>query len=182
MYFGGFESQEETKFIQSIFQDSIRDYEQVVALDIHSGYGPRWQMTLLNPPSEKRTAKETASRYKVPLVAGVNPDEFYTIHGDMMDYTCKMIESKYPDKKFYSGTFEFGTYGDSVWQGIHSLRTTVLENCLRWFGGNEAIRAWMKHEYDELFLPAEPRWWEKAKADARQAFDGILSAEEYFNR
>ncbi len=179
MYFGGFEPQEETRFIQEIFQNSISAYKQIIAIDIHSGYGPRWQMTLLNPPSEKRTAKETASRYKVPLVAGVNPDEFYTIHGDMLEYVCQMIESRYPDKKFYAGTFEFGTYGGSLLQGIHSLRTTALEHCLRWFGGSDSARAWMKHEYDELFLPAEPKWRQKVQADARQAFDGILSTEEY---
>ncbi len=182
MYFGGFEPQEEAIFMQRLFREVVSEYNQMIVLDIHTGYGPRWQMALLNPPSAKQTAKETANKFKVPLVAGVNPDEFYTIHGDMMDYVQNLIQSEYPDKKFYAGSFEFGTYGDSLWRGIHSLRTTVLENCLRWFGGTSSARAWMKHEYDELFLPSEPKWWQKAQADARQAFDGILSAEEYFAR
>lgn len=181
MYFGGFEAQEETIFMQNLLRDSISQYQQIVALDIHSGYGPRWQMALLNPPSAKQTAQETAGRFNITLAAGVNPDEFYTIHGDMMNYVYKMIESEYPYKKFYAGTFEFGTYGDSLLQGIHSLQTTALEHCLRWFGGGDSARAWMKHQYNELFLPAEPKWWQKAQVDARQAFDGILSAEEYFN-
>ena len=180
MYFGGFEPQEETKFIQNIFLNSTRDYKQVVLLDIHTGYGPRWQMTLVNPPSEKMTAKETATRFKVPLVAGVNPDEFYTIHGDMVEYFHNMITSKYPEKKMYAGAFEFGTYGESLLEGIHSLRTTALEHGLRWFGGSDAARQWMEQEYNELFVPADPKWWQKAKADARQAFDGILSVEGYF--
>ena len=179
MYFGGFEPQEETKFIQKVVHNSISGYAQIVMLDIHTGYGPRWQMTLVNPPSEKQTAKETATRFKVPLVAGVNPDEFYTIHGDMVEYFYKMVASKYPEKKLYAGAFEFGTYGDSLLEGIHSLRTTVFENTLRWFGGSDAAREWMKREYDELFVPADPKWWQKAQADARQAFDGILSAEGY---
>ncbi|MBI3151424.1 MAG: DUF2817 domain-containing protein [Chloroflexi bacterium] len=176
MYFGGFEIQEETKFMMDLFSQSISEYAKVVILDIHTGYGPRWQMTLLNPPAEKMTAKETASRFKVPLVAGVNPEEFYSIHGDMTDYVHRMLGAKYPDKDFYVGTFEFGTYGDSLWQGIHSLRTTALEHCLRWFGGSDSSRAWMKRECDELFMPSDPTWWEKAKADARAAFDGIFNA------
>ena len=180
MYFGGFEPQAETKFIQKIVGDAVSDYAQIVLLDIHTGYGPRWQMTLVNPPSEKQTAKETATRFNVPLVAGVNPDEFYTIHGDMVEYFHKMVASKYPDKKVYAGAFEFGTYGESLLQGIHSLQTTALENTLRWFGGSDAMHTWMKREYNELFVPANPKWWQKAQADARQAFDGILSAEEYF--
>jgi hypothetical protein len=41
------------------------------------------------------------------------------------------------------------------------------------------MREWMKREYDELFLPSDPKWRQKAEADARQAFEGILSAEGY---
>jgi hypothetical protein len=179
MYFGGFEPQEETKFIQQIVFEAVKDYTEIVLLDMHTGYGPRWQMTLVNPPSEKMTAKETGIRFKVPLVAKTNPEEFYTIHGDMVEYFLKMVTSQYPDKKLYAGAFEFGTYGESLLQGIHSLRTTVFENTLRWFGGSDATHEWMKHEYNELFVPADPKWWQKAQADVRQAFDGILRAEGY---
>src|SRR5688572_12942241 len=174
MQFGGFELQEETKFMMNLYEKVVKEYSQILALDIHTGYGPRWQMTLLNPPSEKMNAEETASKFKIPLVAGVNPEEFYTINGDMSEYLHQMLKAKYPDKEFYAGAFEFGTYGDSLWQGIRSLRTTVLEHTLRWFGGGDLVKAWVKKEYDELFLPAEASWWEKAKIDARQAFDGIV--------
>jgi hypothetical protein len=177
MYFGGSELQEETLILQDLFRASVTSYAQVVALDIHTGYGPRWQMTLVNPPSATRTADETASRFKVPRVAGTNPEEFFSIHGDMTDFVHALAA---PEKiQSYIGTFEFGTYGDSLWQGIHSLRTTALENCLRWFGGSEAARTWLAREYNELYLPSDPRWWDKAQADARQYFNGILSTEGF---
>jgi hypothetical protein len=179
MYFGGFEQQEETRFMTKLLRASVDGYAQILALDIHSGYGPRWQMTLLNPPSEVRTAAEMASRFQVPRVVGVNPEEFYSIHGDMMDFVINMLMSDFPGKSFYIGTFEFGTYGDSLWQGIHSLRTTALENCLRWFGGSSAARKWMAREYSELYLPSDPKWWQKAQKDARQYLSGILGAEGF---
>lgn len=179
MYFGGFEQQEETRFMMELFRAAVDGYAQILALDIHSGYGPRWQMTLLNPPSEVRTAAETAARFRVPRVAGVNPEEFYSIHGDMMNFFINMLKSDFPDAAFYVGSFEFGTYGDSLWQGIHSLQTTALEHCLRWFGGSDAARKWMRREYNELFMPADPKWWQKAQADARQYLSGILGAEGF---
>jgi hypothetical protein len=37
----------------------------------------------------------------------------------------------------------------------------------------------MAHEYTELFAPADPDWFAKAQADARQAFEGLLKAEGY---
>ncbi len=179
MYFGGFELQEETKAMMELFKNAVNGYAQILALDIHSGYGPRWQMTLLNPPSETMTARETERRFKVPRAAGVNAEEFYSIHGDMSDHFLKFLKSNHPDKKFYVGGFEFGTYGDSLWQGIRSLRTTALEHTLRWHGGSEAARQWMRREYDELFLPADSKWREKAVMDARVAFHGIFSAEGF---
>lgn len=180
MQFGGFDLQEETKFMMALYNKVITEYSQILALDIHTGYGSRWQMTLLNPPSEERTAEETARRFNVKAVAGVNSEEFYTIHGDMSEYLLNMLKSKYPLKEFYVGAFEFGTYGNSLWQSIRSLRTTVLEHTLRWFGGVDSVKAWMRKEYDELFLPAEKKWWQKAQADARQAFEGIFSTEGFF--
>ena len=181
IYFGGFEPQEETRVLQDLFRQHLSGYTQAVVLDIHTGYGPRWQMTLVNPPSAKEAASETAVRYKVPRVAGTNPEEFYTIHGDMTDFILHLFKSSSPERKGYVGAFEFGTYGDSLWQGIHSLRTTALENCLRHFSGSDAAREWMRREYDELFVPSEPKWWDKAQSDARRYFDGILSAEEFFD-
>jgi len=179
MQFGGFELQEETKFMMNLYEKAVKDYSQILALDIHTGYGPRYQMTVLNPPSHKEKAEETARRFKVKQVAGVNPEEFYSINGDMTEYLYQLLNSKYPDKKFYAGAFEFGTYGDSLWQAIRSLRTTVLEHTLRWFGGSDSAKSWIQKEYDELFLPAEKKWREKAEADARQAFDGIFEAEGF---
>ncbi|CAG1009038.1 hypothetical protein ANAEL_03751 [Anaerolineales bacterium] len=180
MYFGGFKAQEETKFVQQVVFDAIKDYAEIVLVDIHTGYGPRWQMTVCNPPSEKMTAKETGAKYGLPLVVGVNPEEFYTIHGDMVEYFRKSILEKHPEKKMYAAAFEFGTYGDSLLEAMHSLRTTVFENTLRWFDGSDSMREWMKNEYDELFLPSDPKWRQKSQADACQAFKGILNAEGYF--
>lgn len=176
MQFGGFELQEETKLMMDLYAKSVKEYAQILALDIHTGYGPRFQMTLLNPPSEKETAEQTAQRFKVNKVAGVNPEEFYSINGDMSEYLHQWMKANHPEKKLYAGAFEFGTYGDSLWQAIRSLRITVLEHTFRWFGGSDAMKAWVKEEYDELFLPSEKKWWEKAQVDARQAFDGIFNA------
>jgi hypothetical protein len=179
MQFGGFELQEETKFMMNLYEKTVADYSEILSLDMHTGYGPRYQMTLLNPPSEKMTAAETSTKFKVPLVAAVTADEFYSINGDMTEWLSQLLKEKYPNKKFYGGAFEFGTYGDSLWQAIRSLRTTVLEHALRWFGGSNSAKIWIKNEYDELFLPSEANWWLKAQADARQAFDGIFGTKGF---
>jgi hypothetical protein len=181
MYFGGFEQQEETRIMSGLFRESILDYTQVLALDIHSGYGPRWQMTLVNSPLNKLSATETVTRYNIPRVVGANPDEFYSMHGDMQDFLIELIRSDFPNTSHWVGTFEFGTYGISLWQEMHSLRTTLLENCLRWHSGKSRTRKWMENEYYELYLPTDSKWWEKAQADARQYLDRILKVEGFLD-
>jgi hypothetical protein len=179
MQFGGYELQEETKVMMNLLENAVQEYQEIITLDIHTGYGPRYQMTLLNPPSEKMTASETEVKFNIPLVAAVTADEFYSINGDMVEWLSQLLRKRYPNKSFYVGAFEFGTYGNSLWQGIRSLRTTVLEHALRWFGGSDSAKKWIQKEYDELFLPIEEKWRKKMQADTRQAFDGIFSTKGF---
>jgi len=124
-------------------------------------------------------AQATASKFGYERVAATNPEEFYTIHGDMMDFAYKLVKS---DQKIYACAFEFGTYGDSLANAIHSLRTSIYENQVRHHGASENAKAWVQHEFDELFMPAEAAWLEKAIEDARQAFTAILKAENFLTK
>ncbi len=178
-YGGGAEIQAETKNMMEILSERFPGYQQIVHLDMHTGYGPRYGMTLVNSSSEPMNATETATKFNYPRVAATNPEEFYTINGDMMDFEYKFIASEQPKTKIYAGAFEFGTYGDSLTNAIHSLRTSIYENQVRHHGASERAKTWVQHEFDELFMPAEAAWLEKAIEDARQAFTGILKSENF---
>jgi hypothetical protein len=53
----------------------------------------------------------------------------------------------------------------------------TLENQLRRHGASsDSATAAVRHEFGELYFPAEPRWREKPLAAADRAFKGILSA------
>jgi predicted deacylase len=179
IYFGGTELQEETRVMMGLFEKHLPDYARVTHLDMHTGYGPRRQMTLVNSPLETMTSIETANRLQVPRVAATNPDEFYTIHGDMTDYLYVLVKKMSPYARIYSGAFEFGTFGESLTAGIRSLRVTILKNQANTCQANPAAQAWVDEEYRELYLPADPAWRAKAEADGRAAFEGILKAEGF---
>jgi murein tripeptide amidase MpaA len=179
VYFGGQRLQEETLTMMELFRDHIRDYAQVLHLDMHTGYGPRDQMTLVNSCYEKMTSEDAVRRYGYPLVAAATAQEFYAIQGDMIDYLYTVMREEFPGKRSYATTFEFGTFGTLLWDNIRELRTMIFENRAHWFGVRPSARAWLRREFDELYCPSEPAWFEKAQADARQAFSGILKAEGY---
>jgi hypothetical protein len=179
IYFGGQSQQEETGLLMNLFEQVIAGYDQMLTIDLHTGYGPRDQMTLVASAQEKMTSDEMSKKFNVPNVAAANPDEFYSIQGDMIEYLYSLMKTKFPGKHFYAATCEFGTFGDGTLDVIRSLYTTVFENRFFKHEGSQAAEKWVMREYGELFAPTAPEWFEKAQLDARQAFGGILKAEGY---
>jgi hypothetical protein len=177
IYYGGREPEEETRVLMGLYREALERYRTVVQVDMHTGYGPRYQMTVLIPPPDPLTSAEAVALFKYPLVQKIDADEFYAISGDMGEYFYRLRDAEFPDRKLLASGFEFGTFGDSLFALIRSLRITILENQLRQYGArSEAIANAVRKEYGELFYPTEPRWREKALADSRQALEGILRA------
>lgn len=179
IYFGGQEVQPETRMLMDLYRSTFTGYRHIVHLDMHSGYGPRFQMTLVTSPYEKMSAAETSSRYGTPLVAAANPEDFYSMQGDMLDWEYRLVDKEFPGARIFTAGCEFGTFGNSLLAGIRSLRITIFRNQVNQHGAKDKARAWVDREYRELYLPSEAAWFEKAQADARQTFEGILDAEGF---
>jgi hypothetical protein len=177
IYFGGIEPQEETLVLMSLYRTALAQYQNFFQIDIHTGYGPRDQMTVIVPPVDPTTSTELSRKFNYPLVQKIDKDEFYAISGDMGAYVYRLRDAEFPGKDVFACGFEFGTFGDSLAALIRSLRITVLENQLRHHGASSPqAKKEIREEYEELFFPAEAVWREKALADCRQAFEGIFSS------
>jgi hypothetical protein len=179
IYFGGQEIQPETRALMGLYRSAFAGYKKIIHLDMHTGYGPRAQMTLVNSPHERMSAAETTAKYGTPRVAAANPDEFYTMHGDMIDWEYELVKKEFPQTHYFGATCEFGTFGESILAGARSLRITIFKNQANQFGIKTTSAAWVEQEYRELYCPAGPAWFEKAQSDARQTLDGVLGAEGY---
>lgn len=180
LYYGGENYQEETHTLIGLYRQAFSAYDQILHLDMHTGYGPRYQMSLVNSALETRTSQEFVARFGYPLVVAANPEEFYAIRGDMIDYVYALRQHEFPAKKLYATSFEFGTLGDSVKGQIGSPRAMMFENRLYWHHAlNDELAERVKQDFEELFNPSSAAWRAKALADADQAFAGILKAEGY---
>lgn len=180
LYYGGKEMPEETRVIMDLYQMALRDYEQTLHLDMHTGYGPRYQMSLVNSALDKGSSDYFEKRFNYPLVVAATADEFYAIRGDMIDYIYALQQRDFLTKKLYATSFEFGTLGNTLYGLFQSPRVMIHENRAFWHGAaNERVRAEAKRGFEELFNPSANDWKKKAVQDAEQAFDGILKAEGY---
>lgn len=178
LYYGGRERPEETQTLMDLYKQMMSSYDQILHLDMHTGYGPRHQMSLVNSALDKGSSEYFVKRFNYPLVVAATADEFYAIRGDMVDYEYALWQDEFPEKRFFATAFEFGTLGDTMYGLFQSPRVMVHENRAYWHGAqNERLLAQVKHGFEELFNPEAKDWKEKAVADAERAFDGILKAE-----
>lgn len=176
-YHGGTSHQEETRVAMDLYRQALERYDSVVQMDMHTGYGPRYQMSVIMSPLDPMTSDEVAHKFNYPLVLKINAEEFYAISGDMAEYYYKLRNESFPEKQLFACGFEFGTFGASLPARIRSLRAMVYENQLHWHGAkNERTADKVRKEIQELYFPEETKWREKAIQDGRRAFEGILSA------
>jgi hypothetical protein len=132
LYYGGKDYPEETQTLIDLYRQAFQAYDQILQLDMHTGYGPRYQMSLVNSVLESMTSKEFVEKFNYPLVVAANQEEFYALRGDMIDYVYAMRKHEFPHKKLYATSFEFGTLGDDLRGQIGSPRAMVFENRLHW--------------------------------------------------
>jgi hypothetical protein len=182
IYYGGTGLQEETRLLMRLYREKIERYRQLLLMDMHTGYGASHQMSLVNSILEPRQPGSLARQFEYPVVISSDDAQFYSISGDMIDYTYQLVSEEFPDKGLYATTFEFGTLGNSLWAGVRSLMAIVLENQLYRFGAASSNeKEEVERAFEALFIPSEFRWRSSAVADARRAFEGILQAEGFFS-
>jgi hypothetical protein len=182
VHYGGEQYQEETLVLMNLYRDTFQKYDQILHLDMHTGYGPRYQMSLVNSVFEKGNSQAFVERFGYPLIVAANTAEFYELRGDMIDYVYELWQREFSEKRLYANSFEFGTFGDSFWSMIRTLLVMTLESQAYGFGcSDEKTLNRVKRDFQEAFFPQAEDWQIKAVADADLAFEGIFTAEGFFD-
>lgn len=179
VYYGGNGDEVSTTYLKGVFEDCLDgEYENIVHIDIHSGYGPRYNMVIFNSVYETMTESETKKAFGYDYVISHDSESFYATTGDTTDFFYSLAEKKNTDKELFSTCFEFGTIGDSFMDSILSLKYTVDENRQHWYPSeNETTKEVVRENYYELFYPTEKEWREKTVADFKAATEGVLKAK-----
>ncbi|MBR4858606.1 MAG: DUF2817 domain-containing protein [Clostridia bacterium] len=179
VYYGGNGDEKSTSYLKNVFNTCLDgEYENIVHIDIHSGYGPRYNMVIFNSVYETMTEAETKEAFDYEYVISHDSESFYATTGDTTDYFYRLAESKNTDKALFSTCFEFGTIGDSFVDSILSLKYTVDENRQHWYPSDSKVASEVVREnYNELFYPTETQWREKTVEDFKTATTGVLNAK-----
>ena len=179
VYYGGNGDEASTVYLKDVFAKSLESgYENIVHIDIHSGYGPRYNMVIFNSVYETMTEAESRQAFGYDYIIAHDSESFYATTGDTTDFFYRLAEQENTDKELFSTCFEFGTIGDDFFDTILSLKYTVDENRNHWYPTDNATSAEIvRQNYMELFYPTETAWREKTVEDFTAAAMGVLNAK-----
>ena len=179
VYYGGNGDEASTVFLKDVFSQCLdSDYENIVHIDLHSGYGPRYNMVIFNSVYETMNEAESQKAFGYDYVIAYDSESFYATTGDTTDFFYRLADQKQAKADLYSTCFEFGTIGDAFFDTILSLKYTVDENRNHWYPTNNKISAQVVHEnYMELYYPTETAWREKTVEDFKTATFGVLNTK-----
>lgn len=177
VYYGGNGDEASTTYLKGEFAKCLSgDYENIIHIDIHSGYGPRYNMVIFNSVQDTTTEAEAVEMFGYDYIIAQDSEEFYVTFGDTTDYFYRLARSMESDKELYSTCFEFGTIGDGFFDSILSLKYTVDENRQHWYPTtNTYTKEIVRNNYMELFYPTETAWRLKAISDFKAAAGGVLA-------
>jgi len=174
LYFSGTEFQESTKYFLTELDNIYLDAVNVVLVDIHTGYGPRYQMSIVNSKFEKDSTLDMIEKMDYPLILGVGTSDFYDIDGDMIERAYEIHKDEKATCNLYATCFEFGTLGDSTLKTIESLKAMLFENSSFFKAQKPKFNDYAVKLIKEQFLPSASKWREKAELDFKKALTEII--------
>lgn len=179
VYYGGNGDEASTTYLKDVFQQTLEsEYKNVVHIDVHSGYGPRYNMVIFNSVFETMNEAESVALFGYDNIIAHDSEAFYPTTGDTTDFYYRLHEKLGVDTALFSTCFEFGTIGDSFLDSIISMKYTVEENQNHWYPtNNTTTNEIIKERYQELFYPTEKEWREKTVEDFAKACKGVLKAK-----
>ncbi|MBN2605649.1 MAG: DUF2817 domain-containing protein [Bacilli bacterium] len=174
IYYSGTSFEKTTTFVLDELPRIFEDVKQVVWIDLHTGYGPRYQMSIVNSKYEKTTTKEMIENIKYSRILGLNADDFYDVDGDMIEMIYQVHQERKSKCALFATCFEYGTLGEETKKTISSLKAMVFENSNYFKEQNEQFKAYAINLIKEQFLPSEELWRVKAEQDFLVATKGIM--------
>lgn len=179
VYYGGNGDEASTVYLKDVFSQCLdSNYENIVHIDLHSGYGPRYNMVIFNSVYETMSEAESQKAFGYDHIIAYDSESFYATTGDTTDFFYRLAEQKQAKASLFSTCFEFGTIGDAFFDTILSLKYTIDENRNHWYPTDNATSAEIvRQNYLELYYPTETAWREKTVEDFKTAATGILNAK-----
>lgn len=179
IYYSGTSFEKTTQYVIDQATLLLNNIDSVLWLDIHTGYGPRYQMSLINSQYEKATTKKLVESMSYPLILGLGEDDIYDIDGDMIEFIYDLHKQHNYTSDSTILCYEFGTLGEKTSKTIESIKAIIYDNNIRFKESTENMYQYTKTLMNDLFLPHEEKWRVKAYRDFILATKELLEFKKF---
>lgn len=172
LHFGGDRTEASNRVLERVVDEWVVGREQVLVVDLHTGHGPRGEVTLLSdaPPgsAQDRFLVEHFPGTRVEATVG-NPE---ATTGRKSGQIANGVRDLLPAGRCWSTSAEIGTAGDleqlaatyrSRWVAFHGDRTDPDHAAVIW-------------AYRCCFTPDDPAWEHAASEAGRRLLDEAVAA------
>lgn len=172
--FMGTAFEKETQFILNEFNTLMKTKIPLTWIDLHSGYGPKNKMAVINSRHETETTKEMIEQCNYPYILGNNEDDIYDTDGDIIEKFYESKNQKYSKNDFYATCFEFGTVGTGNLKSIEGLKALIAMNHAWHYPSNKKFNSYAYKLMEKQFAPKNEKWRTKAEEDFIKATKEVL--------
>ncbi|HVJ95719.1 MAG TPA: DUF2817 domain-containing protein [Acidimicrobiia bacterium] len=172
LHYGGAQTEASNRVLEEALLPKLRRARRVLILDLHTGHGPRGEVTILSdqPPSSAQHEFFTAIFDRVEATVD-NPD---ATTGKKAGQIANGLRDELANARCFSTALEFGTASD-----IEQLQATYQEQWVfrrgdRTHPAHQAAIA----AYRNCFTPDDEAWERQTIAAGRAHLDRALSAVE----
>jgi hypothetical protein len=169
IFFGGKDFEPQVRLIQSKLIETIRNYDAIFGIDLHTGWGARNTLHLFpNPVKNQNVRSAMEMIFDGYHINWGDTEDFYTTTGDFSDFIGKIN----PGKFYIPMTFEFGTMDSHTTMGsVRSLHNMIIENQGFHYGyktKNDEIE--VKKRIRQMYFPSSKEWRTAVIRQAREIF------------
>lgn len=169
IYYSGNKYEESTTYILSELDKLYSYVENVVWIDIHSGYGKKYQLSVINSRFETAITKKLKDSLTYRDIMGYESDTLYDTAGDITEKLYEIHHQKTYQSDLLALCYEFGTLGTNLFSTLRSFKAVLFENGTHHYKTDELITRYSKYLMRRTFLPDTLKW----KTNAITKFDSV---------
>lgn len=173
IYFGGQNLQPESIAVIKIWSEYAEAFQNILIIDLHTGYGEKNKLHLLANSSTAARSKELQDLFTPTAIDFGDTKEFYQTSGDALS----LFQTKFAQNKNVNGiAFEFGTLDSQTLMGsMESLYRVISENQGRQHGyKNDQSKSYIQQVFRDMFYPTDPFWREQVLVQGKAEFSKVL--------
>lgn len=158
IYYSGIDYERSTLYILSELPKLYSYVDEVVWLDIHSGYGKKYQMSMINSRFEKELTKELKETLQYKDIIGYENDPMYDTDGDITEKLYDIHQQDSYQSNLLALCLEFGTLGDGILNTLKSFKSILFDNGAHFYPTNNHVSTYARKLMKKTFLPNTNNW------------------------